>query len=127
MPYGVVIVGSGQAGLSAAIRLKQLANEAGQEVSVCVLEKGSEVGAHILSGAVVDPKALDELLSDWRTLGCPMSQVPVTDNQHRFLSANGRWELLHLLLPQFMRTTGTSPAPQAKLSRRCENGGAKGG
>src|SRR3546814_14874147 len=82
MPYDVVIVGAGPAGLSAAIRLKQLANEAGQEVSVCVLEKGSEVGAHILSGAVVDPKALDELLPDWRTLGCPMAQVPVTANQH---------------------------------------------
>ena len=66
MPYDVVIVGAGPAGLSAAIRLKQLANEAGSELSVCVLEKGSEVGAHILSGAVIDPKSLDELLPEWR-------------------------------------------------------------
>ncbi|MFL6862709.1 MAG: NAD(P)/FAD-dependent oxidoreductase, partial [Allosphingosinicella sp.] len=68
MPYDVVIVGAGPAGLSASIRLKQLAAEAGRELSVCILEKGSEVGAHILSGAVVDPRALDELLPNWREL-----------------------------------------------------------
>ena len=71
MPYDVVIVGAGPAGLSAAIRLKQLADEAGTELAVCVLEKGSEVGAHILSGAVIDPRALDELLPDWRDDGLP--------------------------------------------------------
>ena len=74
MPYDVVIVGAGPAGLAAAIRLKQLADEAGRELSVCMLEKGSEVGAHILSGAVVDPKALDELLPDWRELDCPLAE-----------------------------------------------------
>jgi len=82
MPYDVVIVGAGPAGLSAAIRLKQLANEAGAEISVCILEKGSEVGAHILSGAVFDPRAIDELLPDWKQQGCPMAEVRVTDNQH---------------------------------------------
>ncbi|HEV7384704.1 MAG TPA: FAD-dependent oxidoreductase, partial [Phenylobacterium sp.] len=69
MDYDVVIVGAGPSGLSAAIRLKQLAAAAGTEVSVAVLEKGSEVGAHILSGAVIDPKGLDELFPDWKAMG----------------------------------------------------------
>ena len=77
MPYDVVIVGAGPAGLAAAIRLKQLAGDAGRELGVCVLEKGSEVGAHILSGAVVDPKALDDLLPNWKELDSPLT-VPVT-------------------------------------------------
>src|SRR5215213_10257519 len=94
MAYDVVIVGAGPAGLTAAIRLKQLAAEAGREIPVCILEKGSEVGAHILSGAVIDPKALDELMPDWKDRGAPFT-VPVTENHHWVLTRNGKWAMPH--------------------------------
>ena len=105
MPYDVVIVGAGPAGLAAAIRLKQLANDAGRELSVCILEKGSEVGAHILSGAVVDPKALDELLPNWKELDSPLT-VPVTKNQHWVLTEKKKYGLPHALMPPFMSQQG---------------------
>ncbi|MDQ2694097.1 MAG: NAD(P)/FAD-dependent oxidoreductase, partial [Pseudomonadota bacterium] len=85
MDYDVVIVGAGPAGLAAAIRLRQLAAGQGREVSVCVLEKGAEVGAHILSGAVLEPRALDELLPDWKSQGAPL-HTPV--RRDRFLLLN---------------------------------------
>jgi electron-transferring-flavoprotein dehydrogenase len=106
MAYDVVIVGAGPAGLAAAIRLKQLAEEAGRELSVCILEKGSEVGAHILSGAVVDPKALDELLPNWRELDSPLT-VPVTENHHWVLTAKRKYEFPHFIMPPFMNNRGT--------------------
>ncbi|MBA3527205.1 MAG: NAD(P)/FAD-dependent oxidoreductase, partial [Sphingomonas sp.] len=101
MAYDVVIVGAGPAGLSAAIRLKQLAAQSGRDLSVCILEKGSEVGAHILSGAVIDPRALDELIPDWKDKGSPLT-VPVTENHHWVLTAKRKHVLPEFLLPRFM-------------------------
>ncbi|HYJ51985.1 MAG TPA: NAD(P)/FAD-dependent oxidoreductase, partial [Allosphingosinicella sp.] len=116
MPYDVVIVGAGPAGLAASIRLKQLANEAGRELTVCILEKGSEVGAHILSGAVVDPRALDELLPSWKELDSPLT-VPVTKNEHWVLSEGKKYSFPHVLMPPFMSNKGTYTLSLGNLCR----------
>jgi electron-transferring-flavoprotein dehydrogenase len=112
MPVDVVIIGAGPAGLSAAIRLKQI-NDA---LEVVVLEKGSEVGAHILSGAVIDPRALDELLPDWRQ-SCPLAQVPVAENHHWVLTRTGKWAMPHALLPPLMSNKGNYTGSLGNLCR----------
>ena len=105
MEYDVVIVGAGPAGLAAGIRLKQLAAEAGTEVSVAILEKGSEVGAHILSGAVIDPKALNELIPDWKERGAPI-ETEVTEDKFLFLGPSGALTAPNFLMPPLMNNHG---------------------